>query len=191
MTENQDSLVNQPVDPATLEKESQETAQDAQEQFIPQVQSDPESQQHLQEMARGEHSKEATREKLLTKYMKYLQKIVVWGLILQGLTGIWKSIRFILIELPEKQKLIPAGLITQDEANSLTSKAILMTVTAIVTMVFAMKLAAVQSKAAKQVQTAIGIGLILANTWIMNFLNEQGSASFIGNALDSFLGILR
>jgi hypothetical protein len=125
-------------------------------------------------------------DRLITKYGHWVHKIVVWGLMFQGLRGLYGSGVFIFIEMPAKELALQNGLIGQGDINSLASKIILMMIGAFVSMVFALRLRALKSGTAQKIQTAIGIFLFIANSQLMKFLNSQNSSKVLSDLILKF-----
>ncbi len=127
-------------------------------------------------------------DRLITKYGHWTHEIVAWGLILQSLRGLYKSGIFILVEMPAKEIALQNHLIAQEDINSLTSKIILMMFSALLSMMFGLRLRALKSGLAKKINTAIGIGLFFANNQLIQFLNSQNSSQILSELLLKFLG---
>jgi hypothetical protein len=125
-------------------------------------------------------------DRLITKYGHWVHKIVVWGLMFQGLRGIYGSGIFIFIEMPAKELALQNGLIGQGDINSLASKIILMMIGASISMIFALRLKALKSGAAQKIQTALGIFLFIANSQLMKFLNSQNSSKILSDLILKF-----
>jgi len=122
-------------------------------------------------------------DRLITKYGHWVHKIVVWGLVFQGLKGLYGSGVFIFIEMPAKELALQNGLIGQGDINSLASKIILMMIGASISMVFALRLRALKSGTAQKIQTALGIFLFIANSQLIKFLNSQNSSKILSDLI--------
>jgi len=127
-------------------------------------------------------------DRLITKYGHWVHEIVAWGLILQSLRGLYNSGVFILVEMPTKELALQNHLIAQEDINSLTSKIILMFLSAFIGMVFGLKLRAMKSDLAKKISTAIGIILFFANNKLIQFLNSQNSSQVLSELFLKFFG---
>ena len=127
-------------------------------------------------------------DRLITKYGHWIHKIVAWGLILQSLRGLYGSGVFILVEMPAKELALQNGLIGQEDINSLASKIILMVFSALIGMIFGLRLRAMKSSIAKKISTAIGIILFFANNELVQFLNSQNSSKILSDLFLKFIG---
>lgn len=169
---NNQSPQNTPIDPSATANQHAEDAKSAQEQFIPQVETAT--------FQIEESDSEANRDRFFAKNLRIIQKIVVWTLTAQSLFNIYKSISFILVELPKLELQLGQNIINQADINGFASKAILMTAYALISISFAIKLSKNQSRSTKQLQTIIGIILVIVNVWLTNFLNDHQSGKLIG-----------
>jgi len=126
---------------------------------------------------------ELEQQRQLHQKQLYFVKAVAVLLALQGLWSLFNSIKFIFIELPSLEQQLSLGQIDSFQINVFANKAIVMTVSTILSLFFALRITVVQSKAAKRISTAIAILLVLGNTQINNFLNGIGSSTLITTAI--------
>jgi len=119
-----------------------------------------------------------------------LHKIVALLLILQALNGIAKSIKFIMIEYPELEDALVAGLVTQEQINNFAGKAVIMVTTTVISIFFAIRISVIQNKMMKRISTVMGILIFFGNTWINRYLEEIGSAKIITDTILSVFKIL-
>ncbi|NCN45017.1 MAG: hypothetical protein COU63_00365 [Candidatus Pacebacteria bacterium CG10_big_fil_rev_8_21_14_0_10_36_11] len=126
-------------------------------------------------------------DRLITKYGHWVHKLVVWGLTFQGLQAIYKSGVFVLVEIPTQSLALKNGLIGQEDVNALTSRIIIMAFSALISMVFAVKLSGIKSEFAKRLNTVIGMIIFFTNSEIIQFLNSQNSSKILGDLLLRFL----
>lgn len=178
--ENNQSPQNTPVDPEIKAEESQESAKEAQEQFVPQAGSDQPPKTH-------QPDPKADRDRKITRYGRYIRKIIIWIILAQGIISILSSMGFIFIELPKLETLLQQGIITQEAVNTFSSDAILKAISGSFNMLFAFLLSKRKNKAVKATDITIDVLLVLANVWITNFLNEQQTGKLIGDFLFSLL----
>lgn len=120
-----------------------------------------------------------------------LPKIVTMALTLQVLNGTYKSIKFILVEYPLLEEQLAAHQITQDQINAFASTAIIILITTVISMIFALRISILKSKAAKRINAFIGIAIFLATTWLHTYLSTHGSADFITNIFFSILDTIK
>ncbi|MBU0578836.1 hypothetical protein KKE34_03515 [Patescibacteria group bacterium] len=109
----------------------------------------------------------------------YLAKAVVIILIIQGLIALYSSISFIFVKIPHLEQQLVSSQISQEQINALANRAIIMTISTISSLFFALKITVVQSQVAQKLNTFLAILLIIANTQIGNFLNQIGSTELI------------
>ena len=117
-------------------------------------------------------------------------KVMAILLALQGLYGLYRSIHFILVEYPIMEEQLTAHTITSGEVNAFASKAIIIATSTILSMVFAVRLSVVK-KASKIIQKIVAGTLFVANTAIMRYLNQIGSADIINGLTTKIIDLLR
>jgi hypothetical protein len=120
------------------------------------------------------------------KVVDSMAKVRKWGikgigiaLTLQGLHGIYKSVIFILVEYPILEQQLVAHQVTQAQVNDFGIKAIMMVISTVLSMFFAMKLTFLKSKAAKTVSTTIGIMLFIGNALIHDYFASLNSSQIM------------
>jgi hypothetical protein len=126
--------------------------------------------------------------KLSSAWFKiYIPKIVGVGLIFQGLYGIYKSIFFILVEFPELEMALEQQLISSDQVNSFATKAVVTVISTVISMFFAMRLTLLKSKAARSVNTVIGLAIFFGNSAITSYFNAQHAGTVVSEYSVSIL----
>ena len=118
-------------------------------------------------------------------------KLVAFMLTIQGLYGMYKSIRFIFVDFPLLEQALNSHLIGQEQVNEFASKAIMMVFTTILSMFFGLKLSVLKTEAAKKVQTIMGICLFIFNTIIMRYLNNLGSSMILQGFFNKILQLVK
>jgi hypothetical protein len=124
--------------------------------------------------------------KLQEKYhliQLYGIKAVTGLLILQGLWSLFNSVKFIFFELPNLEQQLHLGQITDYQINTFANKAIIMTISTILSLFFALRITVLQSKAAKAVSVTLAILLVVGNTQINNFLSQIDSSQLITSTI--------
>lgn len=112
-------------------------------------------------------------------FKKWAIKAVGIGLTLQGLFGIYKSVVFILIDYPELEKQLAEHLITQDQVSEFGIKAIMMAISTVLSMFFAMRLTVMKTKAVRAISTVIGILLFIGNIMIHDYFVGLNSSQIM------------
>ncbi|MBT3249210.1 MAG: hypothetical protein HN846_02570 [Candidatus Pacebacteria bacterium] len=110
-------------------------------------------------------------------------KAVTGLLILQGLWSLFNSIKFIFFELPNLEQQLHLGQINDFQVNAFANKAIIMTISTILSLFFALRITVLQSKAAKTISITLAILLVIGNTQINNFLNQIDSSQLITSTI--------
>lgn len=123
------------------------------------------------------------KSKILHRYQRYFFKAVAVLLTIQGLVSLTKSIDFIFFELPELEQRLNLGQITQSQANNFANHAIVMTISTVLSLFFALRITLTQNKIAKGINTAIALLIILGNTQITQILNQFQSGKLLTEAL--------
>jgi hypothetical protein len=129
-----------------------------------------------------DHEELEQQQRLHQRQLYFVKSIAVL-LALQGLWSLFNSIKFIFFELPLLEQQLSLGQIDNFQINIFANKAIVMTISTILSLFFALRITIVQSKAAKRISTAIAILLVLGNTQINSFLNGIGSSTLITTAI--------
>ena len=113
------------------------------------------------------------------QWQLYFHKIVAIILAFQGFYVMTQSILFIFIKIPQLEQLLLLDQVTQSEINHLTNKAIIMTISTILSFIFAIRITILQNTVAKRINTAIAVFLVIGNTQINNLLDAIGSTELI------------
>lgn len=122
---------------------------------------------------------------------KWLQKLLAVGLVLQGLYGIYKSIYFIFVTYPELGFLLASHQISQTQVNNYVIQAILMSITTLVSMVFAMRLTILQNRVAQTFNTVIGVLLVIGNAALHDYFEALHASEAIINGIDWLINFLK
>ncbi len=122
--------------------------------------------------------------------LKYMKIIVAIALTIQGLYGIFHSIKFILVDYPALETQLLSHQITRTEVNNYATKAIITLFTTILGMFFALKI--MRNKATKMLNTFIGIGLFFGSAYLQNYLsNHYDLTTLLTNPLVSVIDGIR
>lgn len=117
-----------------------------------------------------------------SKLFKYGKTVVAIALTIQGLFGIYKSIKFIMVDYPQLEALLLAHQISKSDINGFATKAIMILITTVINMFFAMKI--MRNKTGQILNTIIGIILFLTSAFIDSFLSSHYDvASFISEPI--------
>jgi len=112
-------------------------------------------------------------------FKKWAVKLIGIALTLQALHGIYRSVTFILIEYPLLEQQLVSNLITQDQINDYGIRAIMMIISTVLSLFFAMKLTFLKSKAAKTLSTIIAIFLFIGNAMIHDYFVSLNSSQYM------------
>lgn len=110
-------------------------------------------------------------EALQRKTIRLIKNIVAIALTIQGLLGIYNSIKFILVDYPALEVQLIAHQITKAQINSYATHAVIMLITTIITMIFALRI--MRSKATKVLNIIIGIGLFFGSAYLDKYLTTH------------------
>jgi hypothetical protein len=128
----------------------------------------------------------------MSKARRWSVKGIGIALTLQGLHGIYKSVIFILVEYPILERQLVAHQVTQSQVNDFGIKAIMMVISTVLSMFFAMKLTFLKTKAAKTLNTVIAILLFIGNAMIHDYFialnSSQIMVDFIISITDKVMG---
>jgi len=127
----------------------------------------------------------------IVKAKKWAVKGVGILLTLQGLHGIYKSVIFILVEYPMLEQQLISHQVTQHQVNDFGIKAIMMVISTVLSMFFAMKLTFLKSKAAKTLSTTIGILLFIGNALIHDYFVSLNSSQIMVDYIIAFIDMVR
>ncbi|MDH5533224.1 MAG: hypothetical protein OEX81_02225 [Candidatus Pacebacteria bacterium] len=123
----------------------------------------------------------------MAKVRRWSVKGIGIALTLQGLHGIYKSVIFILVEYPILEQQLVAHQVTQDQVNDFGVKAIMMVISTVLSMFFAMKLTFLKTKAAKTLSTIIGILLFIGNAMIHDYFASLNSSQIMVDFIISIM----
>lgn len=111
----------------------------------------------------------------LNTLKNYLPRIVGVLLTLQSLFGIYESINFILVEFPHLEAALTNHMITEQQINGFVSRAVIIAISTFISMIFALRLTFLETKAAKITHTVLGLLLLVGNTFIQAYFNQLNS----------------
>lgn len=159
----------------------------AQTDFSQLSQQEQQNQPHIQlaESAKDEPIIEIDGQ--LSWFKKYVPKTVGFLLMLQGLYGIYQSVIFILVEFPQLEVQLQEHHITSGQINTFASKAVITVVSTVISMIFAMRLTFLKTKAAKVLNTGIGLVIFFGNATISQYLSSLDTGSIISGYSVSML----
>ncbi|MEN8252889.1 MAG: hypothetical protein ABFQ62_00715 [Patescibacteria group bacterium] len=115
------------------------------------------------------------------------RRLIAIGLTIQGLMGLFNSLKFVMVDFPILEARLLQHSITQSEVNSIAVQAILMTGSTILSMFFALKITLIQNKAAKALNTIIAVFLLFGNAFIFNTLNDLPLIELWSKFIDDIL----
>jgi hypothetical protein len=127
----------------------------------------------------------------MAKVRKWAVKFIGIALTIQGLHGIYKSVLFILVEYPLLEQQLVAHQITQQQVNDFGIKAIMMVISTVLSMFFAMKLTFLKSKAAKTVSTTIAILLFIGNAMIHDYFISLNSSQYMIDSIIKMINFIQ
>ncbi len=118
------------------------------------------------------------------------QKIIAVGLAAQSLLGLYTSINFILIDYPLLEQQLQLHFINQKQINHFANKAIIMAVSTVLNIFFAIKITSAQKRITKKIHTIIGILLFLGNTVVYKYLDQIGSSEWLSKLMVEIISLL-
>ena len=142
---------------------------------------------HMPPLPEKNHRELTQNEKLMLQIEPWIHKIVVWGLIFQGMYRLVKSGIFLFQEIPALNIAFSQGTVTQDSINTLASKTILISIVAFLNMVFALRLSTVKAGLVQKIHTVIGVILFFGHTWFLQYLNSHNSSAFVSQFFLRFM----
>ncbi len=116
-----------------------------------------------------------------------LPKAIAIILMGQGLRGIYHSVTFIFVEFPMLEKALVNHEVTREQVNGYASKAIVTAISTIISMLFAMRLAFLHSKAGKIFHSVIGVAVVLSNQAIGTYFQQLDTGEIIATFSSSLL----
>lgn len=115
------------------------------------------------------------------KFRRHFPKVVAIGLTFQSLRGLYNSAAFILVDYPLLEQKLVTHQITEAEVSELTIIMIMVTISTIVGLVFAMRLTLFQTTAAKRLNIIIGLLLFFGNPFIHDFIQATNLSEWLTN----------
>jgi hypothetical protein len=160
-------------------------------QYQAQLQASKQHENQLLASAGDDSAGESVIEQYEGWFLKYMPKVVGIGLTLQSLKGIYTSILFIFVEYPQLEVALTQHHVTATDINRFTAKAILVGISTLISVVFALKLTFFRTSLAKKASIIIGIVLFLSNGALQDFFVQLESGETFSNYavlfLESFL----
>ena len=101
-----------------------------------------------------------------------INKIIAVFLGFQSMLGIYSSIKLILFERTQIEAQIASNDLTSSDINQILGKAVLTLISTMIGFFFAIQISFLKSKAAQNLQTAIGIFLIIANGFLLGQVSK-------------------
>ena len=101
-----------------------------------------------------------------------LRKIITFLLSTQALYGLYQSVKLIVFERNQIDNAISTHQLGEGTIDQFMSKAVLTVFSTALSFFFAIRLSNRQSKSSATLQNIVAILLIIANAYIMNFLNQ-------------------
>jgi hypothetical protein len=120
----------------------------------------------------GEVNKLADIEAGSSRIVSVGTKILAFGLTLQSLYSIYKSIIFVFVDIPNFELSLAAGLLDRDQVILLAVKGVLEILTAIISIFFALRLVHVNKGTAKFIDKSIGVAILFGNAVIIDFFRR-------------------
>jgi hypothetical protein len=118
---------------------------------------------------------------------KWAVKGIGVALTLQGIHGIYKSVIFILVDYPLLEQQLISHQITQDQVNDFGIRAIMMVISTILSMFFALQITVLRIKAFKSLKTAVSILLIFTNVMIHDYFASLNSSQYM---IDTIINVI-
>lgn len=128
------------------------------------------------------------KDHITSKFNLPIVKIIVILLTVQGMYGLFQSIKFIFFDFRLLETQLTSHSISQMQINSFATQAIIMVSFTILSMFFALRLALSENKTVKNIQTIIALLLVLANIWIMKNSEQLGSGNFLSDLIIKLFG---
>lgn len=160
-------MIDSPNEPLPLQPNVEPLQQQPQAQPQPNSEPIPQEPQFLAHS--GEEDALADIEAKSSRIIPTGTKLLAVGLTLQSLYNIYQSIFFLFVKVPILERTLAAGLLERDQVILLAVKGIIEISTAILSMMFALRLNLLSEKAAKRIDTAIAIIIFLTNAMIIDF----------------------
>ena len=142
-----------------------------------------------------------TRE---TKHEEFVRKLSNWrdlavdilmklsGLLLtaQGVAGIYSSLQFTVVRYPLLESALRQGTLTRSEVNDVIVEALVLVVTTVVSLVFAVRLTFMINKSWKLFNAALGISLVIFISIVQNYFDRLNVIHYFSGYFDPVLSIL-
>ncbi|MFZ5376263.1 MAG: hypothetical protein ACOZAN_01170 [Patescibacteria group bacterium] len=96
-------------------------------------------------------------------------KIIAIFLAVQGIIGIYSSVRFIFVEYPKLDFLLDKHLLPPEEIRAFTDKAFVTVMGTVVNMFLAIRISIIPPGLGKKIETAIGSVFLVASSAINRF----------------------
>ncbi len=135
----------------------------------------------------GEENSLVDLEAKGSKIFVWIKRILSIALIAQGLFHIYESLYFIFAEAPLLSEHLSRGMISRDEIIALTVQAAIQLVTASVNFFLAHHLTKNSEETAEYVDIFLGLALLIANAFIIDFFRQIDADIFVSSVFNSIL----
>lgn len=123
----------------------------------------------------------------LQRFVHFIPKLVGFFLTIKSLLEMYDSIFFILVDFPELELALEQNLNTNQEINTFVTQAIMTTISTILSLIFALRITIMKTKAARILNTTIGICLLLGGAALQQYFNQITSRVEVANQSASLL----
>jgi hypothetical protein len=121
-----------------------------------------------------EHTQENLKAQVA--YVKHgkplIHHLIAIFLGIQSLYGLFTSIKFILFERIIVEESIHNNALTETDINQLLGKTVLTLIGTAISLFFAVRISFLKTKTAENLQTIIGLLLIIANGFLMGLISQ-------------------
>lgn len=111
--------------------------------------------------------------------LKYGPRVISIGLTIQSLRGIYNSVIFLLVDYPLLEQKLITHQISESEVTELTITMVIMLISTVVSLIFAMRLAFIKDSTAKRLNTIIGLLIFLGNAYIHDLLQALNISEWL------------
>ncbi len=113
-----------------------------------------------------EKEKSSNDDKLTRTILKWWHKIAILLLTLNGLLGLWESIKFIIIDLKKLEQQLLLHQVSNNEVNELIVMAVIIAFTTIISFLMALKLKKTTQTTAQIIDLIMATIIIIATKYI-------------------------
>ncbi len=111
--------------------------------------------------------------------LKYGPRVISIGLTIQSLKRIYNSVVFLLVDYPLLEQKLITHQISESEVTELTITMVIMLISTVVSLIFAMRLAFIKDSTAKRLNTIIGLFIFLGNAYIHDLLQALNISEWL------------